>query len=77
MKTVARALGVSRSNMIDRLNGNTRSRGRYCKIWFVSVIAVNQPRLFGSGWFTRLSNLKEDPANLLKMGCHGGAGCFR
>jgi len=31
VKTVARALGVSRSNLIDRLNGDRRSRGRYRK----------------------------------------------
>lgn len=31
MKTVARALVVSRSNLIERLSGDTRTRGRYCK----------------------------------------------
>ena len=31
MKTVAHTLGVSRSNLIDRMKGNSRSRGRYRK----------------------------------------------
>ena len=31
MKTVAQALGVSRANLTDRMNGNTRARGRYRK----------------------------------------------
>ena len=31
MKAVATALAVSRSNLIDRLNGKTRSRGRYSR----------------------------------------------
>jgi transposase InsO family protein len=31
VKTVAQALGVSRSNLVDRLNGDTRARGRYRK----------------------------------------------
>ncbi len=37
MKAVVRALGVSRSNLVDRLDGNTRSRGRYRKAGDVNI----------------------------------------
>jgi len=39
VKAVARALGVSRSNLVDRLSGVSRSRGRYSKLEDAGVIA--------------------------------------
>jgi len=69
VKTVARALGVSRSNLIDRLNGDRRSRGRYRKAEDADITAqvrrfVDQRPTYGYRRITGILNTQRALAGL-------------
>ena len=69
MKTVAHTLGVSRSNLIDRMKGNTRSRGRYRKADDADITAqvrriVDQRPTYGYRRITSILNKHRTLAGL-------------
>ncbi len=69
MKAVARAFEVSRSNLVERLNGTTRSRGRYRKAEDAGIIAqvrriVDRRPTYGYRRITRLLNKERALAGL-------------
>ena len=69
MKAVARALVVSRSNLIERLSGDMRARGRYCKAEDADITAqvrriVDQRPTYGYRRITGVLNKQRTLAGL-------------